>query len=75
MIINTTNYIDDVRINNVSRTAINCLCVFNQVPNFHVMDNIVCDIMHIIPKEVGRYDMANVINRLIRNKYFTFYLT
>ena len=71
MIRNKTNYLDDLRINDVSQTGINELCVLNQVPNFHVTDHIVCDFMHDIPEGVARYAMAVIINHLIIKKYFT----
>jgi len=71
LIKNKTNYIYDLRINDVSQTGINELCVLNQVPNFHVTDYIVCYFMHDIPEGVARFDMAGIINHLIIKKYFT----
>lgn len=62
MIRDKTNYLDDLNTNDVSLTGINELCVFNKVPNFHVIDNIVCDFMYEIPEGVARYDMTVIKN-------------
>ncbi|KAK4872724.1 hypothetical protein RN001_014753 [Aquatica leii] len=46
-------------------------CVWNGLSNFHVYDNIFCDVMHDLFEGVHRYDMALIINKLIEKKYFT----
>lgn len=71
LIQNENNYETDVNLNSVSNSGINERCVFNKVPNFHVVQNMVCDFMHDIPEGVARYDMALVIKHLIDQKYFT----
>lgn len=71
MIRDKTNYIDDLKTNDVSLTGINELCVFNKVPNFHVMDNIVCNFMHDVLEGVARYDTAVIMNHLIGKNFFT----
>ncbi|CAI6372799.1 unnamed protein product [Macrosiphum euphorbiae] len=68
---NKENYESDVQKNNVSETGINSYCVFNEIPNYHVTDNMVCDFMHDVSEGVARYDMALIINYLINNKYFS----
>ncbi|XP_031359195.1 uncharacterized protein LOC116182794 isoform X1 [Photinus pyralis] len=46
-------------------------CIWNVLPNFHVTNNICCDMMHDVLEGILRYDMAFVINSLIRKKYFS----
>lgn len=45
-------------------------CIWNDLNNFHVISNVYCDLMHDIFEGVLRYDMAFLINDLIKNKYF-----
>lgn len=47
---NKINYESDLIQDNVSVTGLNELCIFNNIPNFHVTENIVCDFMHNIPE-------------------------
>lgn len=65
LIRNKINYKDHINQANVSITGIKERCIFNDVPNYHVVENIVCDFMHDIPEGVARYDMAIIINSLI----------
>ncbi|XP_008189357.1 uncharacterized protein LOC103311498, partial [Acyrthosiphon pisum] len=65
------NYMLDVLQENVSETGVNELCVFNAIPNYHVIINSVCDFMHDVTEGVARYDMAVIITQLINDKYFT----
>lgn len=53
-------------------TGINELCIFNEIPNFHVVNNSVCDFMHDITECVARYDMAVIISYLINHNFVTF---
>lgn len=46
-------------------------CIWNLLPNFHVNKNISCDLMHDLLEGVLRYDMAFIINHLIKKKYFS----
>lgn len=68
---NKENYKSDVQKNNISETGISSYCVFNEIPNYHVTVNIVCDFMHDVSEGVARYDMALIINYLIDHKYFS----
>ncbi|CAD6215164.1 GSCOCG00011171001-RA-CDS, partial [Cotesia congregata] len=36
----------DLKLNNVSKTGINETCIFNDLKNFHIIDNLRCDVMH-----------------------------
>lgn len=67
---NKINYENDICQANISLIGINERCIFNEVPNYHVVKNIVCDFMHDIPEGVARYDMAVIINGLIHANYF-----
>jgi len=68
---NVENYKLDVQKANVSETGICELCVFNEIPNYHVTVNSVCDFMHDVTEGVARYDMALIITHLIKDQYFT----
>jgi len=68
---NEENYKLDVLQENVSETGVNELCVFNAIPNYHVIINSVCDFMHDVTEGVARYDMAVIITQLINDKYIT----
>lgn len=45
--------------------------VFHDLPNFHIYENLTCDITHDLSEGVHRYDMAMVIKSLIKLKYFS----
>lgn len=68
---NEENYKLDVLQENVSETSVNDLCVFNAIPNYHVVINCVCNFMHDVTEGVSRYDMAIIIVQLINDKYIT----
>ncbi|XP_029341015.1 uncharacterized protein LOC115033122 [Acyrthosiphon pisum] len=68
---NEENYKLDVLQENVSETGVNELCVFNAIPNYHLIINSVCDFMHDVTEGVARYDMTVIITQLINDKYFT----
>lgn len=58
LIRNKINYEDHFNQANVLITGIKERCIFNDLPNYHVVENIVSDFMHDIPEGVARYDMA-----------------
>ncbi|CAH1184033.1 unnamed protein product [Phaedon cochleariae] len=45
--------------------------VWNELESFNVIQNFSCDLMHDMLLGVLRYDMAFIINYLIKSKYFT----
>lgn len=44
--------------------------IWNELTNFHVTSNVYCDLMHDMLEGVLRYDMAFLINDLIKKQYF-----
>lgn len=46
-------------------------CIWNKLPNFHIYENLCCDIMHDIFEGVLRYDMALIIFMLVDEGHFT----
>lgn len=46
-------------------------CIWHQLSTFHIAKNISCDLMHDLLEGVLRYDMAFLIDELIKKKYFT----
>jgi len=65
---NKTNYASDVLLNDVQETGIKNICIFNELPNFHVTENICFDIMHDVFEGICSYDICNVLVGLIKNK-------
>lgn len=65
---NRENY--DFHSSNTSH-GVKELCIWNSLPNFHVTNNISCDMMHDVLEGILRYDMAFIINSLIKKKYFS----
>jgi len=69
---NRENYEADILINNVSLTGIKDRCVWNELQNYHVITNLVADLMHDILEGVCHYDLCAILEELISVKrYFT----
>lgn len=47
------------------------LCIFNELENYHVIENVCFDIMHDLLEGICRYDMAHFINHFLEKEYFT----
>lgn len=45
-------------------------CIFHELPNFHISNNLTCDIMHDLTEGVHRYSMAKIISYFIEQKVF-----
>lgn len=50
---NEINYATDINTNNYSLTGLKELCIFNEVPSYHVTKNSVCDFMHDLTEGVA----------------------
>lgn len=61
------NYMEDVQ----NRVGIKEKCVWNNLPDFHVYNNVTCDVMHDLVEGVHRNGMALVIAGLIEKGYFS----
>jgi len=68
---NEINYASDISIDNYSLTGLKVICIFNELPSYHVARNVVCDIMHDLIEGVARYDMALIVKNLIDLKFFS----
>lgn len=69
---NADNYKADVEKNDVSTTGINSECVFNEIEDFHILENSALDIMHDIYEGVCGYDLSQILLHYIVNlKFFT----
>lgn len=62
---NVINYEEDLRINNVSVTGIKSRCIFNSLRTFHVVNNLMVDIMHDLLEGVCHYDLCAILNVII----------
>lgn len=65
---NITNYNNDCL---TFSYGIKEVCIWHELPNFHVTNNLSCDLMHDVLEGVLRYDMAQIISCLITKKYFS----
>jgi len=70
---NVENYKFDVEENDISTTGINEECVFNEIKDFHILENSALDIMHNIYERVCEYDMSQILT--VYCKFKTFYTT
>lgn len=69
---NMENYKLDVEKNDVSTSGIHEEYVFNEIEDFHIMENSALDIMHDIYEGVCEYDLSQILLHYIVNlKYFT----
>ncbi|CAG9818760.1 unnamed protein product [Phaedon cochleariae] len=67
------NYEADLSLNNVSLTGIKESCIFNNVNNYHIMDNSYCDLMHDLLEGVCKYTFGLILHELIvSKKYISF---
>lgn len=46
-------------------------CIWHELPNFPVTKTVYNDLMHDFLEGILRYDMAEIINCLIKKKYFS----
>ena len=67
---NLQNYMDDLRLYNVSLSGINSECAFNRLASYHCCLNSICDIMHDLYEGIIRYILCFLILLFIKLKYF-----
>jgi hypothetical protein len=66
------SYVEDLARNDPSATGIKHDCVYNNLPSFHVSQNVFCDFMHDVLEGTCRYVIATLLNHFIFvRKYFT----
>lgn len=65
---NRENYEANICINNVSLTGIKNRCVWNEFQTYHVITNLVADLMHDILEGVCHYDLCVILEDLISVK-------
>lgn len=69
---NEENYEIDIKMKNVAETGLKEESVLNKIPSFHVVDNVVFDIMHDIFEGVAQYDLCASLKYFVKTKkYFT----
>ncbi|KYN28190.1 hypothetical protein ALC57_02390 [Trachymyrmex cornetzi] len=69
---NKKNYETDILINDVSLNGIKDQCVWNEFQSYHVVTNLVTDLMHDILEGVCHYDLYAILEEMINvKKYFT----
>lgn len=63
-----SNYISDLNEQNTFNTGIVENSVFNQIENFHVIDNMICDPMHDLLEGVFQYNFTQILSYFINSK-------
>lgn len=54
-----------------NKVGIKEVSVWHKLENFHIYENLVCDLMHDINEGVHRYEMALIIEYFIKNNFFS----
>jgi hypothetical protein len=67
---NVKDYEEHVNNIDVPNTGIKDICVFNDIPSFHLVTNFAVDSMHDILEGVNLYLMARVLRNLIYEKQY-----
>lgn len=65
------NYKSDLLISKESLTGIKGSTPFNNIKNFHIIDNATCDPMHDLHEGVSHYLLSNILLNFVDNKYFS----
>lgn len=64
------NYAYDISLNEFENTGIREFSIFNNVNNFHVIENFSVDLLHDIFEGVFKYGFCNIILHYIHKKIF-----
>ncbi|XP_053597917.1 uncharacterized protein LOC103578086 isoform X2 [Microplitis demolitor] len=64
--------VDDYEMHVKNEVNIKESCVWHNLSNFHVYENLTCDVMHDLIEGIHRYSMALIIENVIKKNYFTF---
>ncbi|XP_075157315.1 uncharacterized protein LOC142230559 [Haematobia irritans] len=67
---NLSNYEHDVNLNDSKLTGVVECSIFNKINNFHVTENIYCDVLHDMLEGVLNYDLCHIIQHFIQEKTF-----
>ncbi|XP_043481648.1 uncharacterized protein LOC122510809 [Leptopilina heterotoma] len=70
MLRNIINYEVDLRTDNFSITGIKSRCIFNSLFSFHIVKNLMVDIMHDLFEGVCHYDLCAILDYLIFFRQF-----
>lgn len=65
-----TNYEDDLQIDNITLTGIKEVCIWNEIPSFHVTENFSVDIAHDIFEGVVLFDFIEIFHQFV----FVYYI-
>lgn len=68
---NKQNYEEDVKLGNFKQTGIKENCAFNVLPNFHVTDNLVLDMMHDVFEGIANYEVCQILQSLIDDGFIS----
>lgn len=66
-----TSYEQDLKINDMSLTGIKHKCIFNNLPDFHAVENMSVDIMHDVLEHICPTNMAGIIKYYVKHNIFT----
>lgn len=62
---NESNFVRDLQIGNARKTGIKSDSIFNEINNFHVVNNIVGDLMHDWEEGICHYDITRILRQFI----------
>lgn len=72
LIRNVNNYENDLLIDNLSLTGIKERSIFNEISNYHVVNNLTVDIMHDLAEGVCKSELSKLLQHcILKKKYFT----
>lgn len=67
---NHENYLEDLKLYDVSQTGIKGPCIFHKIPNFQIPTNVGVDFMHDVLEGVSKYVLSEVLDHIIVKKNF-----
>ena len=66
------SYKEDLELHDISRSGIKKRCIFNNLSDFHVIDNLSVDIMHDFLEGTCKFDMVAILKYCtIKMKFFS----
>lgn len=65
---NRNNYLDDILMNDTTKTGIKETSILNTIPHFHVVESVGCDLTHDLAEGIERYNLAESILYWIKIK-------
>lgn len=65
------SYKEDLKLDDYTKTGLKEECTFNEVPSFHMVENLSIDELHDLREGLCNIVIVHVVTNLINSKYFT----